>query len=124
MDAESIAEFNQLAASSRADSWPVTVTLSSDPASPKEAMECAGTPPAKLRIPDEATRAGYVLQTRRNFSVRRELLPAGASVALGTVFTVTADLHNPATVGTTWSCFELHDSNAGAELVARCFKLD
>ncbi len=123
MDSESVSEFNQLAAETRAATWPVTVTITTYPASPKKEIKCSGTPPSQVRVPDDS-RAGYVLKTLRNFSILRSALPAGATLALGAVITITADRHNPATVGTSWSVSELFDSNAGAEMVVRTFRQD
>lgn len=123
MSATALARFNARAAAFRTACWPVTVTIGNDTASPKTALAVSGTPPARLRNPDEH-RSGYILATTRNFSILRSLIPATASLALGTDLTVTADTHNPATIGTIWRVKELHDSNAGAELVVRTERLD
>lgn len=123
MNASAIVSFNQLAAAARTAVWPVSITLGTDTANPKVGIDCSGTPPARLRNPDEH-RSGYILATTRNFSLLRSLLPATATLALGTDITITADTHNPDTVGTIWRVKELHDSNGGAELVVRTERLD
>jgi hypothetical protein len=123
MDADSISEFNQLVAAARTALWPVTITIGNDTAAPKTALAVSGTPPAALRQPDEH-RVGYVVTTSRNFSVLRSLIPGTAALRLGADLTVTADTHNPATVGTIWRVKELHDSNGGAEIVVRTERLD
>jgi hypothetical protein len=126
-DSESFAasarEFNAQAAEFRAALWPCTFTLSTDPASPKAAIEAYARPSERSRVPDDL-RTGYIARTVRAFCLLPSQIPTGATVRLGAEFTVTADPDNPANVGTVWHCFDLIDSAAGSELRAVCFRLD
>ena len=108
---------------SRAQAWPVTVTLSTDTANPKTAVAGPGSPPAATRQRDEL-RGGYVERTTRTFCLLAADIPATATLRLGLELTVTADPLNPGTVGTVWRCFDLTGSNAGSEHRLVCFRLD
>lgn len=103
--------------------WPCSFTLSTDPADPKKTIAAYGRPATRGRVPDEM-RGGYIVRTVRAFALLRSQIPTGASVGLGTEFTVTADTHTPANIGTVWRCFEISDPSAGSQLRAGCFRLD
>lgn len=121
--AASALRFQQLASRARAGLWSATFTLSTDTTS--RALELAASPPERSRQMNEM-RSGFIQATTRTILLPRSLLQAPSSlmVAMGSVFTCTADPLNPANVGTTWQVKALTDSNGGSEVRCECFRKD